>query len=138
VNINSNTMLQTGFLAIPKIQSSYGRGQNGQIDNDYVWGPKLDIGETARDWNPETKQFEDDRPLNSLGKNNLKNFMELGLIANNNISVSQSGKYGSFRASLNHIYQKGQFPNAKLNMYNFTLGGELKATDKSRWKAMWA
>lgn len=130
VNINSNTMLQTGFLAIPKVQSSYGRGQNGQIDNDYVWGPKLDIGETARDWNPETKQFEDDRPLNSLGKDNLKNFMELGLIANNNISVSQSGKYGSFRASLNHIYQKGQFPNAKLNMYNFTLGGELKATDK--------
>ncbi len=130
VNINSNTMVQSGFLAMPKTQSSYGRGQNGQIDNDYVWGPKLDIGQTARDWNPETKQFEDNRPLNSIGKNNLRNFMELGIVTNNNISVSQSGKYGSFRASLNHIYNKGQFPNAKLNMYNFTLGGELKATDK--------
>ncbi|GEP97452.1 SusC/RagA family TonB-linked outer membrane protein [Chitinophaga cymbidii] len=130
ISINSNTMLQTGFLAIPKIQSSYARGQNGEIDNDYVWGPKLDIGETARDWNPVTKQFEDDRPLNSLGKNNLKNFMETGLITNNNISVAQSGQYGSFRASLNHIYNKGQFPNAKLNMFNFTVGGELKATNK--------
>lgn len=130
VSINSNTMLQSGFLAIPKTQSSYARGQNGEIDNDYVWGPKLDIGETARDWNPVTKQFEDDRPLNSLGKDNLKNFMQLGVITNNNINVSQSGQYGSFRASLNHIYNKGQFPNAKLNMFNFTLGGELKATDK--------
>lgn len=130
VSINSNTMLQTGFLAVPKVQGSYGRGQNGQIDNDYVWGPKLDNGGTARDWNPETKQFEDGRPLRSLGKDNLKNFMETGVITNNNISVAQSGEHGSFRASLNHIYNKGQFPNARLNMYNFTLGGELKATDK--------
>lgn len=130
VNVNSNTMIQSGFLAIPKTQTSYGRGQNGKIDNDYVWGPRLDAGNTARDWNPVTKQFEDNRPLNSVGKNNLKNFMELGIVTNNNINVSQSGKYGSFRASLNHVYNKGQFPNAKLNMYNFTLGGELKATEK--------
>ncbi|WP_126244001.1 SusC/RagA family TonB-linked outer membrane protein [Chitinophaga rhizosphaerae] len=130
VSINSNTMLQTGFLAIPKVQGSYGRGQNGQIDNDYVWGPKLDIGNTATDWNPETKQFEDNRPLRSIGKNNLKNFMETGVVTNNNISVSQSGQNGSFRASLNHIYNKGQFPNARANMFNFTMGGELKATDK--------
>lgn len=130
IDINSNTMLQTGFLAIPKVQSHYGRGQYGQIDNDYVWGPRLDAGNTATDWNPETKQFENDRPMLSLGKDNLKNFMETGVVTNNNISVSQSGQYGSFRASLNHIYNKGQFPNAKLNMFNFTLGGELKASDK--------
>ncbi|MGX5817192.1 SusC/RagA family TonB-linked outer membrane protein [Chitinophaga lutea] len=130
ISINSNTMLQSGFLAIPKVQGSYGRGQNGQIDNDYVWGPKLDIGETATDWNPETKQFEDDRPLKSIGKDNLKNFMQTGVVTNNNISVAQSGQYGSFRVSLNHIHNKGQFPNARLNMYNFTVGGELKATDK--------
>ncbi len=130
VNINSNTMFQLGFLAIPKVQTNYGRGQYGQIDNDYVWGPRLDAGNTATDWNPVTKQFEEGRPMLSLGKDNLKNFMQTGVITNNNISVSQSGDYGSFRASLNHIYNQGQFPNAKLNMYNFTVGGELKATDK--------
>ena len=130
VNINSNTMFQLGFLAIPKVQSNYGRGQYGQIDNDYVWGPRLDAGNTARDWNPQTMQFEDNRPLLSVGKNNLKNFMQTGVVTNNNISVAQSGQNGGFRASFNHIYNKGQFPNAKLNMYNFTLSGEIKATDK--------
>ena len=130
VNINSNTMFQTGFLAIPKVQTKYGRGENGLLANDYVWGPLLDAGNTGRDWNPVTKQFEDNRPLQSVGGDNLKNFMETGVVTNNNISVSQSGQNGSFRASMNHIYNKGQFPNAKLNMFNFTLGGELKAGDK--------
>jgi TonB-linked SusC/RagA family outer membrane protein len=130
VNINSNTMLQTGFLAIPEVQGAYGRGTYGELDNDYVWGPRLDAGNTARDWNPQTKQFEDNRPLRSLGKDNLKNFMRTGVVTNNNISVAQSGQYGSFRAGLNHIYNRGQFPNAELNMYNFTLGGELKTGDK--------
>ncbi|RXK61696.1 SusC/RagA family TonB-linked outer membrane protein [Lacibacter luteus] len=130
VNINSNTMFQLGFLAIPEVQSNYGRGQYGQIDNDYVWGPKLNAGNTARDWNPVTMQFEDNRPMLSLGKNNLKNFMQTGIVTNNNISVAQGGQNGGFRASFNHIHNKGQFPNAKLNMYNFTLSGEIKASDK--------
>lgn len=130
VNINSNTMFQLGLLAVPKVQSNYGRGQYGQIDNDYVWGPRLNAGNTARDWNPETMQFEDNRPLLSLGKDNLKNFMETGVVTNNNISVAQSGANGGFRASFNHIHNKGQFPNAKLNMYNFTLSGEIRSGDK--------
>jgi TonB-linked SusC/RagA family outer membrane protein len=130
VDINSNTMFQLGYLAIPKVQSSYGRGQNGEIDNDYVWGPKLDVGNAVRDWNPVTKQFEDNRPLVSLGKDNLKNFMNTGLIANNNISLAQTGENGSFRIGLNHVYNKGQFPNQKLNIMNFTSGGEIQISDK--------
>ncbi|WP_290790776.1 SusC/RagA family TonB-linked outer membrane protein [Flavihumibacter sp. UBA7668] len=130
VDINSNTMLQTGFLAIPEVQGNYGRGDNGSLGNDYVWGPRLNAGNTARDWNPVTKQFEDDRPLLSKGKDNLKNFMQLGLITNNNLSISQRGENGSFRASINHIYNKGQFPNAKTNMFNITLGGEVKAGER--------
>ncbi|TKC06993.1 SusC/RagA family TonB-linked outer membrane protein [Pedobacter frigoris] len=129
VDINSNTMFQLGYLAIPEVQSSYGRGQNGQIDNDYVWGPKLDEGNTARDWNPETKQFEDGRPLVSIGKDNLKNFMNTGIVTNNNIALAQSTENGSFRIGLNHIFQKGQFPNQKLNMMNLTSGGEIKVND---------
>ncbi|WP_048907213.1 SusC/RagA family TonB-linked outer membrane protein [Pedobacter sp. V48] len=129
IDVNSNTMFQLGYLAIPKVQSSYGRGQNGEIDNDYVWGPKLDVGNTARDWNPETKQFEDARPLVSVGKDNLKNFMNTGIVTSNNISLAQSTESGSFRIGLNHIFQKGQFPNQKLNIINLTSGGEIKVND---------
>lgn len=130
IDLNSNTMLQLGYLAIPKVQSSYGRGQNGEIDNDYVWGPRLNAGNTATDWNPVTKQFEENRPLLSIGKDNLKNFMSTGIIANNNITIAQSGENGSFKIGLNHIYNKGQFPNQKLNMLNLTAGGEIIVNDK--------
>ncbi|MBV4356437.1 SusC/RagA family TonB-linked outer membrane protein [Pinibacter aurantiacus] len=129
VDVNSNTMFTLGYLAIPKTQTSYGHGLNGKIATDYVWGPKLDIGGTAVQWNPITKQNED-MPLVSSGKDNLKNFMETGLVTNNSISVTQGGKNGFFRAGLNHIYNKGQFPNQKLNILNYTMSGELKAGDK--------
>jgi len=130
VDVNSNTMLQLGYLAQPKVQSSYGRGQNGKIDNDYVWGPRLNAGNTARDWNPVTKQFEDNRPLLSVGKDNLKNFMSTGIVANNNVTIAQTGENGSFKIGLNHIYNKGQFPNQQLNMMNVTTGGEIRINDK--------
>jgi len=130
VDVNSNTMLTLGYLAMPEVQTSYGRGQNGVIDNDYVWGPKLDAGNTARDWNPITKQFEDNRPLNSVGKKNLQNFMNTGVISNNNITVAQSSDNGSFKIGLNHVYNKGAFPNQELNIINLTGGGEIKINDK--------
>ncbi|QPH40313.1 SusC/RagA family TonB-linked outer membrane protein [Pedobacter endophyticus] len=130
IDLNSNTMASLGYLAIPKVQSSYARGQNGVIDNDYVWGPKLDAGNTARDYNPFTKQFEDNMPLVSKGKDNLKNFMSTGIILNNNLSIAQSGENGGFRIGLNNIYNKGQFPNQNLNMLNLTMSGEMKINDK--------
>ena len=129
IDINSNTMVALGYLAIPKVQTSYGHGIDGQVATDYVWGPKLDIGDSAMQWNPVTKQTEN-LPLVSSGKNNLKNFLETGLVTNNNISVTQTGENGYFRAGVNHIYNKGQFPNQKLNIINYTVSGALKVGDK--------
>ncbi|SHK99139.1 TonB-linked outer membrane protein, SusC/RagA family [Chitinophaga jiangningensis] len=129
IDVNSNTMFNLGYLAIPEVQTSYGHGLDGKIATDYVWGPKLDIGKTAVQWNPITKQNEE-MPLVSSGKDNLKNFMETGLITNNSVSVTKGGQNGFFRAGLNHIYNKGQFPNQKLNILNYTMSGELKAGDK--------
>ncbi len=129
VDVNSNTMFRAGWVAIPKAQTSYGHGLNGKIADDYVWGPKLDEGFTAEQWNPVTKQNEE-MPLISSGKNNFKNFLETGLITNNSISITQTGENGFFRTSLNYVYNKGQFPNQKLNMINYTLSGEIKLGDK--------
>ncbi|RXK85984.1 SusC/RagA family TonB-linked outer membrane protein [Filimonas effusa] len=129
VDVNSNTMFNLGYLALPEVQTSYGHGLDGKIATDYVWGPKLDIGQTATQWNPVTKQNET-MPLVSSGRDNLRNFMQTGIITNNSISVTKGGQNGFFRAGLNHIYNKGQFPNQKLNILNYTMSGELKAGDK--------
>ncbi len=129
IDINSNTMIQTGFLAIPKIQTSYGHGTYGNIDDDYVWGPKLDVGTSANQWNPITKQMEN-MPLVSSGKNNLKNFIETGIITNNSITLSQAGQNSNFRATFNHMHNKGQFPNQSFNIYSASLAGEIKTGDK--------
>lgn len=124
IDVNTNNMFALGYLAIPKVQTDYGHGEDGKINTDYVWGPKLNIGLDTTQWNPVTKQWED-MPLVTRGKDNLQHFMNMGIISNNNISITQSGKNGFFRAGLNYIYNKGQFPNENLNIINYTMDGKL-------------
>lgn len=124
IDINSNTMFFAGHLAFPEVQSSYSRGYGGKYNSDYVWGDKLDIGRTAIQYDPETYEWRE-MELTSKGKNNFKNFLQFSMITNNNVSVSQKGKYGSFRTSLTHVYNKGQYPNQDLNKITFFVGGEM-------------
>lgn len=125
ISVNSNTMFNAGYLKFPKVQSSYSGGQGGKYNpTDYVWGDKLDIGRTALQYDPYTYEWSE-MPLTSKGKNNLKNFQETGFVTNNNVSVTQKGKYGSFRTSLTHVYNKGQWPNTKLNKITYTASGNM-------------
>ncbi len=129
VTVNSNTMFDAGYVKKPEVQTAYSSGGGGRYGTgDYVWGDKLDIGRTARQYNPFTHDWEE-MPLVSKGKNNLKNFQEFSFITNNNISVAQRGKYGSVRTSLTHVYNKGQFPNQKLNKFTYTVSGDMKYKD---------
>lgn len=126
IQINSSTMFNAGYLKLPEVQTSYSTGSAGKYSaGSYVWGDKLDIGREAEQYNPYTHEWEL-QPLVSKGKNNLKNFQELSFVTNNNISVTQKGKYGSFRTSLTHVYNKGQWPNEKLNKITYTVSGEMK------------
>ncbi|MFT4202876.1 MAG: SusC/RagA family TonB-linked outer membrane protein [Chitinophagaceae bacterium] len=129
VDFNTNNMMTMGYVAIPKVQTSYGHGLNGAIYTDYVWGPKLDIGDSAEQWNPITKE-EEMMPLVSSGKNNLRNFMQTGMVSNTNISVTQTGKNGFFRSGLNYIYNKGQWPNSTLKIVNYTMSGQMRVGKK--------
>ncbi|MFN8349628.1 MAG: SusC/RagA family TonB-linked outer membrane protein [Spirosomataceae bacterium] len=130
VTVNTNNMFNAGFLMLPEVQHSYSAGIGGVYDpTDYVWGQKLDIGIKANQWNPITKQMEM-QELTSRGRDNFRDFLVPGVITNNNISVSQTGENGSFRVSVNHVYNKGQYPNLKSNSFNFTLGGEMKVGDR--------
>lgn len=125
ISINSNTMFNAGYLKFPEVQTSYSGGQGGKYNpTDFVWGDKLDIGRTAEQYDPYTYEWKE-MPLVSKGKNNLKNFQEAGFVTNNNISITQKGKYGSFRTSLTHVYNKGQWPNTKLNKITYTASGNM-------------
>lgn len=125
VEVNSNTMFLAGYLAFPEVQTSYSYGAGGKYNTSgYVWGDKLDIGRTAIQYDPKTYEWRE-MELTSKGKNNFKNFLEFSTITNNSVSVSQKGKYGSFRTSLTHVYNKGQYPNQKLNKVTYTAGGEM-------------
>lgn len=126
VSVNSNTMIFSGYLAFPETQNKYSAGSGGRVGYDgYRWGDILDQGKTALLYNPETYEWED-MPLTSKGVDNFKNFLQFSMVTNNSVSVSQRGKFGSFRASMNHIYNRGQYPNQDLNKTNFTIGGEMR------------
>ena len=131
ISVNSSTMFNAGYLAIPEAQHSYSSGTGGKYDSkDYVWGDKLDIGRTGLQYNPYTYQWEESE-LVSKGKNNFRNFLEHGVSSNNNISISWRGKNGGFRTSLNHVYSKGQYPNEKLNKITYSISGNAKYNNLS-------
>ncbi|WP_437920002.1 SusC/RagA family TonB-linked outer membrane protein [Sphingobacterium sp. LRF_L2] len=130
VTVSSNNMFFSGYLALPKVQQSYSSGEGGKFNNnDFVWGDKLDIGRTALQWNPITKQREE-MPLISAGKDNFKNFLVPGFITNNALSFTNQGEYGSIRTAVNHIYNKGQYPNQQLNLTNISVTGTTKLGKK--------
>jgi TonB-linked SusC/RagA family outer membrane protein len=129
VSINSSTMFNAGFLAVPEQQSMYGRKLDVGGDT-YVraaagsWGPPLE-GQLIKQWNPTTKQMEE-MPFLPIGKNNFMNYLEPGFILNNNINVTQQGEFGGVRASASWMDQKGQYPNSKFDKINYSIGGDMK------------
>lgn len=130
INVNSNNMFFSGFLKLPEVQHSYSSGEGGKFNNnDYVWGDKMDIGKIYSQWNPMTKQMED-QPLTSRGKDNFRNFLVPSFISNNSLSFTNQGENGSVRTSISHIYNKGQYPNQQLNLTNISVTGTTKLSNK--------
>jgi len=145
VEFNSSTQLQTSFIRIPTVQTTYGNGFKGEyeyIDGSgsgpegfgWIWGPKLDQRDASTPsgyW--ETPQFNSPvdpttgklvpLPFLSRGKNNVKNFFRTGIVSSNNLSFTKAGDNGSFRVSASHIYQQGIVPNTDLKNTSFNLSG---------------
>jgi TonB-linked SusC/RagA family outer membrane protein len=129
VTINSGTMYTAGFLAIPEIQSTYGRVVNTATNTystggDGSWGVPLD-GREVIQWDPISKAFKAMAYL-PRGKDNFKNFLEQGYVLNNNINVVQQGEFGSFRTSATWVNNKGQYPNSVFNKFTYSMGGDMK------------
>jgi TonB-linked SusC/RagA family outer membrane protein len=132
ISLNSSTMFNAGFVALPEVQSKYGRnftkrsdGKYEVLSNDvYSFGQPFE-GQLVYQWDPITKT-KMEAPYLALGKDNFKNFLEQGYVLNNNINVTQQSDVGSLRTSASWVDNKGIYPNSQFNKITFSVGGEMK------------
>ncbi|HZY79328.1 MAG TPA: carboxypeptidase-like regulatory domain-containing protein, partial [Cyclobacteriaceae bacterium] len=126
VEFNTSTMIEKGFLTIPKVQDEYGPGDHGRYafadgkggglyDSDYdIWGPKFE-GQLIPQYDGEYTPNQTYKttlasgatftgnikptPWVARGKDNLKRFMEAGVLSTNNVAVSAHGANYDLRFS---------------------------------------
>ncbi len=144
IEYNTSTMMNNGFIALPMTQDLYGPGDHGQYkfvdgkgaginDNDYdIWGPRFD-GQLIEQYDSPVDPVTGIRsktPWTARGKDNLKRFIQSGILSTNNLSVSASGEKYDLRFSVGQTYQRGLIPNTSLNSTNFNLASTLKFSKK--------
>ena len=150
VDFNSSNMLDNGFYAIPLTQDEYGPGDHGKYafgdgrggglnDGDYDggWGPKFEgqlIPQYDSPLNPTTG-VRQGTPWVARGKDNLKRFLNPGILSTNNVSISSTGDKYNLRFSGSHIYQKGIVPNTKLNISNFNITTDYSFSEKLKFES---
>jgi TonB-linked SusC/RagA family outer membrane protein len=144
IEFNSSTMVNRGFIALPKTQDLYGPGDHGKYkfvdgkgagvnDNDYdIWGPRFD-GQLIEQYDSPIDPVTGIRtktPWVARGKDNLKRFIQSGILSTNNLSVSSSSEKHDLRFSVGQTYQRGLVPNTNLNSTNFNLASTLRFNKK--------
>jgi len=148
VDFNSSTMFEPSFLAIPERQSEYGFGSNYQYayaNNLYdvgnpnrranIWGPRFEgqpVPQYDSPIDPATG-IRQGTPWLARGANNFRDFMGVGMLSTNNVSVASSGEKYDLRLSISNNYQKGMVPNTRLNITNFNLTNSINFTDRLKF-----
>ncbi len=150
VDFNSSTMVDNGFIAIPKLQDEYGPGDHGKYwfvdgkggglnDGDYDggWGPKFE-GQPISQYDSPIDPVTGERiptPYIARGKDNLSRFLEPGILSTNNLSVASSGEKYDLRLSTSNTYQKGLVPNTKLNILNFNMTTDYRFSSRLKFSS---
>jgi TonB-dependent SusC/RagA subfamily outer membrane receptor len=144
VELNSSTQFNKGFIALPKSQDEYGPGEHsayafgdgkggGLNDGDYdIWGPKFEGQLIPQYDSPVVNGVRQGTPWVARGKDNLKRFIETGLLSANNVALSSANDKYNLRVSISNNYQKGIIPNTQLNINNFNVSGSYNITPKLR------
>lgn len=144
VELNTSTTTQSGFLALPKTQDLYGPGDHGTYafvdglggginDADYdIWGPKFE-GQSIPQYDSPVDPVTGKRsgtPWVARGKDNLKRFIQPGVLNTTNVSIASSTEKSDLRFSLGNSYNKGIMPNTSLNITNLNLASTLRFNSK--------
>ena len=149
VEFNSSTMFEPSFLAIPQRQSEYGFGVNyqyaygnnlydkdGKFRRTNIWGPRFEGQPVPQHDSPvdPVTGIRQGTPWVARGANNFRDFMEVGMLSTNNLSVSSSGEKYDLRLSVSNSYQKGMVPNTGLNVTNLNLSNGIDFTSRLRFE----
>lgn len=161
VSVNSGTTFET-LLRLPKFQNKFGQGNNGiyvgsnfgksssiypdGINDSYdeSWGPRLDVGTTAKQYfSPTTggmRGGDVDNPNRGdiietpwvSRPNNIRDFFGTGHTYYNNVALTGSNEKGDFRISYTNLDEKGVIPNNNLTRNTVAFKSNYKLTDKIR------
>ncbi|HTQ29484.1 MAG TPA: SusC/RagA family TonB-linked outer membrane protein [Puia sp.] len=117
--------------------SYFGSGAVGVGINDYdydIWGPQFRgqlLPQYDGAYDPTqnyTTTFADGStyqghvqptPWVARGKDNLRKFIQTGLLSTNSISLGSSSEKNDLHISFGNTYQKGIVPNTQMNNFNF-------------------
>ncbi len=108
----------------------------GTSDGDMIWGPKFGTGIKVAQWNSPIRDKQsgevidwygdvrgtiyDDKsryervPIDWTYHNNLKDFLRVGLVTDNHLSIAYKGAKGQYYFSVKHAFQQGQVPNTSM------------------------
>jgi len=161
-DFNSSTLVDNGFIAIPKVQNEYGPGDHGRYafadgkggglyDSDYdIWGPKFEgqlIPQYDGEVTPNTEYTTafpsgatftgniKPTPWTARGKDNLTRFLRPGVTTVNSIGVAASGENYDIRFSTTYSYQQGIVPNTQLSSNNFNINAGVNLSKKLRFES---
>ncbi len=136
VSVNASVQFDNP-MRLPDFQNSYGQGASdsffqyidgsaGDEGVDESWGMPLDIGLEAVQW-PSGGQYAEpwvSRP------NNIKDFLETGVLSTQNIALSGANDKGNFRLSFTNLNQTGTLPNTDLTRKTIAINSGLNLNSK--------
>ncbi|AMR34116.1 SusC/RagA family TonB-linked outer membrane protein [Mucilaginibacter sp. PAMC 26640] len=148
VDFNTSTVANSGFLAFPRTQNTYGPGENtyyqfvdgkggapGGVDGDYdVWGPYFNGQLIPQYDSPVINGVRQGTPWLARGKDNLKNFLQTGYQTNNNIALGAVGDNYVTRLSVSQQHQTSYIPSQYLNIANANLYASFNPTTKLKFE----
>lgn len=126
VTFSSSVSAETIFMT-PKLQNSFGQGNNGAYDElvSYSWGPAI-AGQSYTKWDGTTGSM---RAYDNLGNY----FGKAGLNLTENISFSQQYNNVSVYTSIGRTDDWSITPGADLSRTNMTLRATSKFGNNEKW-----
>lgn len=150
VEFNSSMQFHATTLTEPPAQAEYSVGNNYQyafgndpLDQDgnfrraAIWGPRME-GQLVPQWNSPVDEdgIRQGTPLLPVGEDNLKNFLEVGLLTVNNLNMGVQNATTDFRLSLTNQHQKGMWPNTGVTFNNVQMNGGHQITPRLKVRGM--